>query len=306
MNKKSSRHSAVRVSMGDSCHISQQTVFGKHVVVSHHVVIEGEVSLGSRVNIGSHVVIEGAVAIGDGVKVGAGAKLLGAKVGVGKVGTSPIVIGDSAMIGGAAVITAGVSVGVGAQVAAGSVVTGSVPDYAIVSGNPARIVGYAMTEDALDILRPAEPVGSHGMARSRVKGVTLHRLPCFKDLRGDISIGEFGKHVPFEAKRYFVVFGVSGEQVRGEHAHKRCKQFLVCVKGSCSVVADDGKVREEFLLDQPDKGLFLPPMIWGVQYKYSPDAVLLVLASEHYDPKDYIRDYQVFKQALKKQAQGKR
>ena len=105
---------------------------------------------------------------------------------------------------------------------------------------------------------------------------------------------EFPRDLPFVPKRYFIVFDVPSEYVRGEHAHRVCQQFLVCVKGSCAVMVDDGTVRDEVLLDQPNLGLYMPAMIWGVQYKYSRDAVLLVFASEYYDPEDYIRNYDDF------------
>jgi len=91
-----------------------------------------------------------------------------------------------------------------------------------------------------------------------------------------------------------VITNVPSLQIRGEHAHFKCHQFLVCTKGSCSVVFDDGKSREEVVLDQPTKGIYLPPMTWGVQYKYTADAVLLVFASDYYDNADYIRDYDNF------------
>jgi UDP-2-acetamido-3-amino-2,3-dideoxy-glucuronate N-acetyltransferase len=90
------------------------------------------------------------------------------------------------------------------------------------------------------------------------------------------------------------VFGVPSVETRGEHAHRECHQFLVCVRGSVSVVADDGRRREEYLLDRPELGLHLPPMVWGIQYRYSADAVLLVFASHYYDPADYIREYDRF------------
>lgn len=83
-------------------------------------------------------------------------------------------------------------------------------------------------------------------------------------------------------------------ETRGEHAHRECHQFLICVRGSCAVVADDGTNRQEFLLDRPDIGIHLPPKVWGIQYKYSPDATLLVFASHYYESKDYIRDYSEF------------
>ena len=87
-------------------------------------------------------------------------------------------------------------------------------------------------------------------------------------------------------------------QTRGEHAHRVCHQFLLCVRGSCAVVADDGTRRQEFKLDRPDLGIHLPPLTWGVQYKYSADAVLLVFASEHYAADDYVRDYDEFLKLL--------
>lgn len=121
-----------------------------------------------------------------------------------------------------------------------------------------------------------------------------HVLPLIRDHRGSLSVGEFSKHIPFEAKRYFIVFDVPSGEVRGEHAHRECHQFLLCVKGSCSVITDDGVNRSEFVLDKPNVGAYLPPMTWGVQFNYSADAVLLVFASHYYDDADYIRDYDEF------------
>jgi dTDP-4-dehydrorhamnose 3,5-epimerase-like enzyme len=133
-----------------------------------------------------------------------------------------------------------------------------------------------------------------GAAATRVEGVTFHQLPLVEDMRGDLSVGEFSRTIPFVPKRYFFVFNVPSREVRGEHAHIACEQFLICVNGSVSIVVDDGKTSEEFLLDSRNLGLHIPPMTWGVQYRYSPDAVLLVFASEFYDDQDYIRDYGEF------------
>ena len=119
-------------------------------------------------------------------------------------------------------------------------------------------------------------------------------LPLIEDPRGRLSVGEFGRSIPFEVKRYFIVFDVPSQELRGEHAHRECHQFLVCVKGSCSVITDDGVTRSEFVLDKPNVGAYLPPMTWGVQYNYSADAVLLVFASHYYDDADYIRNYEDF------------
>jgi UDP-2-acetamido-3-amino-2,3-dideoxy-glucuronate N-acetyltransferase len=177
-------------------------------------------------------------------------------------------------------------------VGAGSVVTRDVPRNAIVAGNPARIMGYAGAQRAE--APPVVPAPETGPAATQVQGVVLHHLPLVNDLRGMLSFGEAGRHVPFAVKRYFLVFDVATEHIRGEHTHRTLHQFLVCVHGRCTVVADDGRHRQEFLLDSPHIGIYIPPMTWAVQYKYSPDAVLLALASDIYDPGDYIRDYAEF------------
>jgi dTDP-4-dehydrorhamnose 3,5-epimerase-like enzyme len=128
-----------------------------------------------------------------------------------------------------------------------------------------------------------------------VRGVTLHRLTVAEDLRGRLAAGEFGKEIPFEPKRFFMVFDVPGKEVRGAHAHRQCHQFLICVHGSVSVVVDDGAASEEIALTDRNVGLLVPAQTWAVQFKYSEDAILLVFASEHYDANDYIRDYEQFK-----------
>ena len=90
------------------------------------------------------------------------------------------------------------------------------------------------------------------------------------------------------------VVDVPSQEVRGEHAHHECHQFLVCLSGSVRVVADDGTRRSEVLLDRPSIGVHLAPMTWGIQYRYTADARLMVLASHAYDADDYIRSYDEF------------
>lgn len=127
-----------------------------------------------------------------------------------------------------------------------------------------------------------------------VRGVRLFHLPKFGDARGDLSVGEFERNIPFRPKRYFVVYNVPSRETRGEHAHRRCHQFLVSIAGTCNVIVDDGSARREFTLDRPTLGIHIPPMIWGTQYNHSADAALLVFASDFYDPADYIRKYDDF------------
>jgi UDP-2-acetamido-3-amino-2,3-dideoxy-glucuronate N-acetyltransferase len=124
--------------------------------------------------------------------------------------------------------------------------------------------------------------------------VTLERISLVKDLRGNLAAREVGRGLPFSPRRYFVVLDVPGKELRGAHAHRRCKQLLICLRGSLSLVADDGANRQEFELNSPELALYLPPMVWGIQYKFTTDAMLLVLASDPYDAEDYIRDYDEF------------
>ena len=123
---------------------------------------------------------------------------------------------------------------------------------------------------------------------------SLIELPDIRDPRGGLTVGEFESDIPFKPARYFIVYQVPIVELRGEHAHRQCQQFLVCVRGRITVVGDDGRHRKEFVLDRPNVGFYMPAMTWGTQYNYSPDAVLLVFASHHYDADDYIRDYEEF------------
>ncbi|MFI5010036.1 MAG: sugar 3,4-ketoisomerase [Solirubrobacterales bacterium] len=130
--------------------------------------------------------------------------------------------------------------------------------------------------------------------RLGVTGVTLHRLVRATDPRGTLVAAEVNGHVPFRPLRVFSVMHVPSKDLRGAHAHRRCKQFLICLVGSITVAVDDGRVLEEVALEDPSLGLYLPPMTWGIQYRYSADALLLVLASRPYEPADYIHDYDEF------------
>lgn len=132
-----------------------------------------------------------------------------------------------------------------------------------------------------------------------VKGVRLYHLPYYPDARGDLTVGELGCGLPFVPKRYFVVYSVPGPENRGDHAHIACEQFMLCLKGSCKVMVDDGSNSEDVLMDDPTLGLYVPPMVWAKEHRYSSDAVLLVLASEVYQSEDYIRDYDEYLRSLR-------
>jgi UDP-2-acetamido-3-amino-2,3-dideoxy-glucuronate N-acetyltransferase len=128
----------------------------------------------------------------------------------------------------------------------------------------------------------------------KIQGALLFELPVIKDSRGSLSFAQYQETLPFLPKRYFIVFDVGDGQTRGDHAHRKVHQLLVCVHGACHVLLDDGTTREEVLLNRPELALYLPPGIWATQQDFSRDAVLMVLASEVYDPEEYIKDYQEF------------
>lgn len=114
-------------------------------------------------------------------------------------------------------------------------------------------------------------------------------------------MAEFGQELPFIPLRYFITFEIPTQATRGEHAHRTCHQFLVCVRGRCCVRVNDGIHEEEVLLNRPTLGIYVPPMVWAVEYKHSFDSALMVFASHHYDPDDYIRDYDEFLSATSAQ-----
>ena len=119
-------------------------------------------------------------------------------------------------------------------------------------------------------------------------------FPPLGDDRGSLVALEGKKTVPFTIQRVYYLFGTKLGVSRGFHAHKKLQQVAVCVTGRCRMVLDDGKKREEVWLDSSIKGVALPPMVWHEMHDFSPDCVLLVLASEHYDEVDYIRSYEDF------------
>ena len=279
-------------------HVLPGAVIGADCNVCDHVFIENDVRIGDRVTIKSGVQLWNGLRVADDAFIGPNATFSNDKFPRSKQYQAQVPethVGRGASIGSGAVILPGVRIGALAMIGAGAVVTRDVPAKAIVSGNPARIVGYADTKTAARAVESAARTATAPVQATSVRGVTVHRLTLAEDLRGRLAAGEFGPEIPFVPKRYFMVFDVPGKEVRGEHAHRQCQQFLVCIRGSVSVVVDDGRASEEIELSEPNVGVLVPAMVWAVQYKYSSDAVLLVFASEHYDAKDYIRDYEEFK-----------
>lgn len=131
----------------------------------------------------------------------------------------------------------------------------------------------------------------------------LYKIIYFKDLgdeRGNLVVieGE-GIDIPFDIKRVFYIYGSDDKVVRGQHANRETEFLLVNVGGSSKVKVDNGTETAVITLDRPGMGLYLPPMLWKDMYDFSPDSILLVLASRHYDDREYIRDYEEYLQEIK-------
>jgi UDP-2-acetamido-3-amino-2,3-dideoxy-glucuronate N-acetyltransferase len=269
-------------------HILPGARIGRDCNILDYTFIENEVLIGDRVTIQGGVQLWNGVEVEDDVTIGANASFAGGS------GSTRTTLKRGASIGANATVLRNIVIGERAVIAAGTVVTHNVPANAIVNGNPAQIVGYS-TASLPSAAAPVAP----DEAVPLVRGVILRQLPCFEDMRGALTVAEIQQQVPFAIQRLYLVHDVPNREVRGEHAHRTLHQFLICAHGGLTVTADDGEHRQEFILDTPGRGLYLPPLTWSVQSQYSTDAVLLVLASAAYDPGDYVRDYAEFLRLLR-------
>jgi len=120
---------------------------------------------------------------------------------------------------------------------------------------------------------------------------SLIELPRIKNRTGNITAIENNEEIPFNINRIFYLYDIPGGESRGAHAHKECHQFLIATSGSFEVQLDDGKVKKTVMLNQPFRGLHIPPGIWASEVNFSSGAICLVMASHTYDESDYIRDY---------------
>lgn len=285
-------------------HILAGAVVGEDCNLCDYVFIENDVVVGNNVTVKCGVQLWDGITLEDNVFIGPNVTFTNDAFPRSKQYPEKYlrtVIKKGASIGANATILPGLTIGQHAMVGAGTVVIKNVPPFAIVVGNPAQIVGYVQankyTDDNKTYIKEKQLINSE----TKVKNVKLIDLPIIEDIRGGLTFAEYDHLLPFIPKRFFLVFDVPSKEVRGEHAHHKCKQFLVCVKGCCSVAVDDGQNRIEFLLNRPNLGLLIPEMVWATEYKYSADAILLVLASEIYEETDYIRDYEQYIEELTNQ-----
>jgi dTDP-4-dehydrorhamnose 3,5-epimerase-like enzyme len=152
---------------------------------------------------------------------------------------------------------------------------------------------------SVSIPHVAMEVSIHDLSIGTVEGTALIQFPKVEDHRGNLSVIEAMRHVPFPIKRVYYVYDVPSGVIRGGHAHKSLHQCIIPACGSFTVFLDNGTSSKTILLDRPGYGLYVPPMIWGDLGDFSPGSLCLVLASEVYDESDYFRNYEEFRQALR-------
>ena len=119
-------------------------------------------------------------------------------------------------------------------------------------------------------------------------------LPKIENRSGNLTSIQNSIEIPFDIKRIFYLYDIPGGKDRGAHAHIECHQFLIAGSGSFDVLLDDGKSKKLVTLNQPYRGLHIPPGIWASEINFSSGSICLVLASHKYDEKDYIREYDEF------------
>lgn len=278
-------------------HVLPGAQIGIDANICDGVFIENDVVLGDRVTVKCGVQLWDGLRVQDDVFIGPNATFANDRFPRSKQTPDAFLqttLRKGASIGAGAVILPGVTVGEEAMVGAGAVVTQDVPARVKVAGNPAQIIGYTGTDAAQDTSVDAESATPDEVS------APLSLLKRIPDLRGELVAGEVGGQLPFAPQRIFLVHSVPSRRVRGEHAHRQCRQFLIALSGSVRVVLEDLDSRRELVLDAPHKGVLIEAMTWGVQYNYSDDAVLLVLASHTYDEADYIRSYEDWRREVGK------
>ena len=125
------------------------------------------------------------------------------------------------------------------------------------------------------------------------------KLKSFSDQRGKLISIENSKYIPFDIKRVYWIYDTSPDHERGGHAHKSLQQLVICIDGSCEFVLDDGKEKTIYKLNRPDEGLYIGHNIWRVMRSFSYGCKIVVLASEFYNEREYIRDYKEFLKEIK-------
>lgn len=284
-------------------HVLPGAVIGRDCNICDHVFIENDVVVGDRVTVKCGVQLWDGITLEDDVFVGPNATFTNDRFPRSKQYPEHFArttVRAGASIGANATLLPGIEIGRGAMVGAGAVVTHDVPPGATVTGNPARIrhrVGDDTSPDRQT--SSADFDGAlplpNAITELTARGARLSTIPVISDSRGSLSYAQFGDQLPFVPRRYFLLFNVPVGAIRGAHAHRELEQFVVCVHGSCRVMLDDGAHRDALRLSSPDRGVYLPPMVWTTILPDSRDTAVIVLTSAEYDADDYIRDYDEFR-----------
>ena len=272
-------------------HVLSGAKIGKNCNICDGVFIENDVVVGDAVTVKSGVQLWDGLTLGDRVFVGPNVSFSNDRFPRSKHYPDQFlrtVVEAGASIGANATILPGTRIGFGAMVGAGAVILHNVPPRAIAVGNPARVVGYAGA---------AEIDPTNGELLPSGFAAKLITFQMYAERRGRLVVSE-GKNLPFPPRRFFVVDRVPPGEVRGVHAHAKTHQLFVAIGGALTGVVDDGQRAFAIRLNSPAVGLYIPPLIWGMQLGHSAEAALLVLASEDYDPEDYISDYCEFRERI--------
>ena len=283
-------------------HVLPGAVIGRECNLCDGVFIENDVVVGDRVTVKCGVQLWDGVRLEDDVFVGPNATFTNDPFPRSRQYPDSFprtVVRRGASIGANATILPGVEIGPGAMVGAGAVVTSDVPANAVVVGNPARVVRWVESAAEHQNVPPAAsrptvlegPEVTLGVDGAR----PLHLRRIDEMGRGELIVGEVESELPFVPERFFCVTNVPPRAVRGQHAHMSLHEVLVCIRGACTILLDDGQVRQEVRLARNEVALHIEPLVWRELFDFTPDAVLMVLASAPYGTKDYIRDYDTFR-----------
>jgi acetyltransferase-like isoleucine patch superfamily enzyme/dTDP-4-dehydrorhamnose 3,5-epimerase-like enzyme len=275
-------------------HLLPGAVVGRACNICDGVFIEGDATVGDRVTVKCGVQLWSGVTLEDDVFVGPNATFtndLFPRSRQYPESFARTIVRRGASIGANATLLPGITIGERAMIGAGAVVTHVVPAGAIAVGNPARVVG---TVD--DRRGPGEKAPR--ALEQDVMGIRAINLPEIVDARGSLTFAQFDDHLPFIPRRYFTVMDVPSGARRGGHAHRTDQEFIVVLRGRVVIALDDGRRPQRYELDSPQRGLYVPPMVWIDLEEIAADAIILCLAAAEFRESDYIRDRHAFNAML--------